>query len=71
MSVHDVLTARQRDVTRCIRGGITSNRAIAEQLHIKPRTVKAYLREIYWKFGIVDGSKRVKLAVALLGCPEN
>jgi DNA-binding CsgD family transcriptional regulator len=58
------LTVRQRDVTRCILGGFTSNRAIAEQMHIKPRTVKAYLHEIYLKFGIVDGRKRVKLAVA-------
>ena len=35
---------------------------IATEMHIKPRTVKAYLKKLYDKFGITDRYvKRVRL----------
>ena len=42
-----------------------SNKDIAEQLKISPRTVKQHLRTLFLRAGIRDGRKRVKLATAV------
>ena len=42
-----------------------SNREIAAELGIAPRTVKAHLNRMFHRYGITDGVKRVKLAVML------
>lgn len=42
-----------------------SNKEIAGQLNISPRTVKQRLRTPFLHAGIRDGRKRVKLATAL------
>ena len=42
-----------------------SNREIATELGIAPRTVKAHLNRMFTRYGITDGVKRVKLAVML------
>ena len=42
-----------------------TNREIARELGIAPRTVKAHLNRMFAKYGITDGVKRVKLAVVL------
>jgi DNA-binding NarL/FixJ family response regulator len=41
-----------------------SDKAIAGQLSISPRTVKQQLRTLFLRAGIRDGRKRVKLAIA-------
>jgi DNA-binding NarL/FixJ family response regulator len=58
------VTARDRQVLNLLVEGC-SNKEIAGQLHISPRTVKQHLRTLFLRAGIRDGRKRVKLAIAM------
>jgi DNA-binding NarL/FixJ family response regulator len=58
------ITRRDEDVLNLLVQGC-SNKEIAEQLHISPRTVKQHLRTLFLRAGITQGRKRVKLATAL------
>jgi DNA-binding CsgD family transcriptional regulator len=51
--VTDPLTAREREVAHLAARGIT-DRAIAERLHVSPRTVQSHLYRTYRKLGIGD-----------------
>lgn len=45
------LSAREAEVLRLIAHGLT-NRQVAEQLFLSPRTVEQHLRSIYGKLGV-------------------
>ena len=58
------ITPRDQQVLELLVGGC-SNKEIAGQLSISPRTVKQHLRTLFLRAGIKDGRKRVKLAIAV------
>jgi DNA-binding NarL/FixJ family response regulator len=58
------ITPRDEQVLRLLVQGC-SNKEIASQLKISPRTVKQHLRTLFLRAGIRDGRKRVKLATAM------
>jgi len=57
------VTPRDQQVLDLLVQGC-SDKAIAGQLSISPRTVKQHLRTLFLRAGIRDGRKRVKLAIA-------
>jgi DNA-binding NarL/FixJ family response regulator len=57
----DALTAREREIATLVAAGRT-NREVAEQLVLSPRTIDAHLRSIYGKLGV---RSRVELAGAM------
>ena len=61
---HIKVTPRDREVLQLLMQGC-SNKEIASQLNISPRTVKQHLRTLFLRAGIRDGRKRVKLATAM------
>ncbi len=58
------ITQRDEQVLKLLVQGC-SNKEIATQLNISPRTVKQHLRTLFLRAGITDGRKRVKLATAM------
>jgi DNA-binding NarL/FixJ family response regulator len=58
------VTPRDEEVLHLLVQGC-SNKEIAQQLRISPRTVKQHLRTLFLRAGIKDGRKRVKLATAM------
>src|SRR5947208_15080988 len=58
------ITHRDEQVLKLLVQGC-SNKEIAAQLNISPRTVKQHLRTLFLRAGIRDGRKRVKLATAM------
>jgi DNA-binding NarL/FixJ family response regulator len=58
------ITPRDEEVLRLLAQGC-SNKEIAGQLNISPRTVKQHLRTLFLRAGITEGRKRVKLATAM------
>ena len=58
------ITQRDAEVLKLLIQGC-SNKEIAAQLGISPRTVKQHLRTLFLRAGIREGRKRVKLATAM------
>jgi DNA-binding NarL/FixJ family response regulator len=58
-----LLSARERDVVRCLADGLT-NREIAQRLKLTEHTVKNYLFRIFDKLGV---SSRVEVVLYALG----
>jgi DNA-binding NarL/FixJ family response regulator len=58
------ITPRDQQVLHLLVQGC-SNKEIASQLNISPRTVKQHLRTLFLRAGIKEGRKRVKLATAV------
>jgi DNA-binding NarL/FixJ family response regulator len=63
------VTPRDQQVLHLLVQGC-SNKEIAGQLNISPRTVKQHLRTLFLRAGIRDGRKRVKLAIAMFAQQE-
>lgn len=58
------ITRRDQEVIRLLVQGC-SNKEIAAELNISPRTVKQHLRTLFLRAGIKQGRKRVILATAV------
>jgi DNA-binding NarL/FixJ family response regulator len=58
------ITRRDQQVLRLLVQGC-SNKEIAAELKISPRTVKQHLRTLFLRAGIKQGRKRVILATAI------
>jgi DNA-binding NarL/FixJ family response regulator len=58
------ITPRDRQVLDLLVQGC-SNKEIAKELNISPRTVKQHLRTLFLRAGIREGRKRVRLATAV------
>jgi DNA-binding NarL/FixJ family response regulator len=63
------VTQRDQQVLNLLVQGC-SNKEIAGQLNISPRTVKQHLRTLFLRAGIREGRKRVKLAIAIFSREE-
>ena len=63
------VTPRDQQVLNLLVQGC-SNKEIAGQLNISPRTVKQHLRTPFLRAGIRDGRKRVMLATAIFSREE-
>jgi DNA-binding NarL/FixJ family response regulator len=63
------VTPRDQQVLNLLVQGC-SNKEIAGQLNISPRTVKQHLRTLFLRAGIREGRKRVKLAIAVFAKEE-
>lgn len=61
---HIKITRRDQEVLKLLVEGC-SNKEIAAELNISPRTVKQHLRTLFLRAGIRQGRKRVILATAL------
>lgn len=59
----DKLSERERQVARLVASG-SSNREVADQLHISERTVKAHMSAIFEKLGLRD---RLQLSLKING----
>lgn len=57
------LTAREREVVRLVARGM-SNKAIARQLEISPRTVEGHLNHVFDKLGTTSRTELVHYALA-------
>jgi len=64
------ITPRDQQVLKLLVQGC-SNKEIANQLNISPRTVKQHLRTLFLRAGIREGRKRVKLATAMFLKEQN
>jgi DNA-binding NarL/FixJ family response regulator len=64
------VTPRDQQVLNLLVQGC-SNKEIAGQLNISPRTVKQHLRTLFLRAGIREGRKRVKLAIAMFNKEES
>ncbi len=65
LDLNDIkITQRDMQVLKLLVQGC-SNKEIAEQLNISPRTVKQHLRTLFLRAGITEGRKRVRLATAM------
>ena len=58
------ITRRDHEVLQLLVAGC-SNKEIAAELNISPRTVKQHLRTLFLRAGIRQGRKRVILATAV------
>lgn len=59
------LTAREREVLRCLVQGISGTEDIADELYISQKTVKNHLASIYEKLGVNDRAQAVVEAMKL------
>jgi DNA-binding NarL/FixJ family response regulator len=68
----DNLSVRETQVVKLLLQGC-ANSDIAQELHVSERVVKAHFQQLFRRFAISDGVKRVKLATMFYrrqSCPS-
>lgn len=66
MSLERPLTKKQLELLQYLRNGCT-NKAIAEYMHVQPRTVKEWLKELYLLFFVCN---RTELVARVAECGQ-
>ena len=61
----DELTGRERDVLQVMAEG-RSNQAICQRLYLSPKTVEGYVRSVFTKLGLEQGSDDNRRVLAVL-----
>jgi DNA-binding CsgD family transcriptional regulator/tetratricopeptide (TPR) repeat protein len=62
-STLDDLTPQERQIAGLVASGMT-NRRIAEQLYLSPRTIDYHLRKVFSKLGLASRTELVRMGVA-------
>lgn len=66
--LHDILTAREREIARLVAGGLR-NKQIAYELRLSEYTVAAYIKHICYKLQVRNRTAMVTRCTQLGGAP--
>ena len=60
MTAHLTLTAQQERIAQLVAGGAT-NREVAQELHLSPRTIDHHLRNVFTRLGVRSRTELARL----------